>query len=85
MELKVRTFLTNNVTRIVETFIGNGSSGSEIPYWTLNNLSKLKEHEDIDDNNGFMKTLNQGSGYIIARTDNIDTRPSSFESFTWDI
>ena len=84
VELKVRTFLTDNDTRMVETFIDNGS-GKEIPYWTLNNLSKLKEQEDVDDQNGFMETINQGSGYVIARTDNIDTRPSSFKSFSFDL
>ncbi|MGD9533488.1 MAG: hypothetical protein AB7V56_06950 [Candidatus Nitrosocosmicus sp.] len=85
VKLKVRTLLfENNNTRTVETFIGNASSGVEIPYWTLNNLSKLKEHEDIDDENGFTETINQGSGYVIARTDNIDTRPSSFRSSTFN-
>lgn len=84
VKLKVRTFLTDNDTRIVETFIGNDSSGIEIPYWTLNNLSKLKGHEDVEDERGFMETVNQGSGYVIARTDNIDTRPSSFQSFIFN-
>ena len=84
VELKVRTFLTDNDTRMIETFIDNGS-GKEIPYWTLNNLSKLKEQDDVDDQNGFMETINQGSGYVIARTDNIDTRPSSFKSLSFDL
>ena len=84
VELKVRTFLTDKDTRMIETFIDNGS-GKEIPYWTLNNLSKLKEQERINDKNGFMETINQGSGYVIARTDNIDTRPSSFKSFSFDL
>jgi hypothetical protein len=84
VELKVRTFLTYNDTRMIETFIDNGS-GKEIPYWTLNNLSKLKEQDDVDDQNGFMETINQGSGYVIARTDNIDTRPSSFKSLSFDL
>ncbi len=38
-------------------------------------------HEGIKDKRGFIETINQGSGYIIARTDNIDTRTSSFQSF----
>ncbi|MDN5846390.1 MAG: hypothetical protein L0H53_08970, partial [Candidatus Nitrosocosmicus sp.] len=84
VKLKVRTLLIENNTRTVETFIGNASSGIEIPYWTLNNLSKLKEHEDIDDESGFIDTVNQGSGYVIARTDNIDTRPTSFRSFSFN-
>jgi hypothetical protein len=83
VKLKVRTFLIENNTRTVGTFIGNASSSMEIPYWTLNNLSKLKEHEDIDNKSGFMETINQGSGYVITRTDNIDTRPTSFRSFTF--
>ena len=84
VELKVRTFLTDKDTRMIETFIDNGS-GKEIPYWTLNNLSKLKEQDDVDDQNGFMETINQGSGYVIARTDNIDTRPLSFKSFSFNL
>ncbi|TVP39164.1 hypothetical protein NARC_200053 [Candidatus Nitrosocosmicus arcticus] len=84
VELKVRTFLTDKDTRMIETFVDNGS-GKEIPYWTLSNLSKLKEQEGINDENGFMETINQGSGYVIARTDNIDTRPSSFKSFSFDL
>lgn len=83
IELKVRTFLTDKDTRMIETFIDNGS-GAAIPYWTLTNLSKLKEQDGIDDQNGFMETINQGSGYVIARTDNIDTRPSSFKSLSFD-
>jgi hypothetical protein len=76
--------LTDKDTRMFETFIDNGS-GKEIPYWTLNNLSKLKEQDDIDDQKGFMDAINQGSSYVIARTDNIDTRPSSFKSFSFDL
>lgn len=83
IELKVRTFLTDKDTRMIETFIDNGS-GAAIPYWTLTNLSKLKEQDGVDDQNGFMETINQGSGYVIARTDNIDTRPSSFKSLSFD-
>lgn len=84
VELKVRTFLTDKDTRMIETFIDNGS-GKEIPYWTLNNLSKLKEQDGVDDKKGFLETINQGSGYVIARTDNIDTRPSSFKSLSFDL
>ena len=76
--------MTDKDTRMFETFIDNGS-GKEIPYWTLNNLSKLKEQDDVDDQKGFMDAINQGSGYVIARTDNIDTRPSSFKSFSFDL
>ena len=50
--------MTDKDTRMIETFIDNGS-GKEIPYWTLNNLSKLKEQDDVDDKNGFMDTINQ--------------------------
>ncbi|MGD9673390.1 MAG: hypothetical protein AB7U98_07920 [Candidatus Nitrosocosmicus sp.] len=84
IKLKVKTFLVENNTRTLDVFIGNFSSGAEIPYWSLYNLSKLKEHEDIDNENGFINTVNQGSGYVIARTDNIDTRPTSFRSFTFN-
>lgn len=84
VELKVKTFLTDLNTRTVETFIDNGV-GNEIPYWTLNNLSKLKEQDGINDENGFMETINQGSGYVIARTDNIDTRPDSFKSLLFNV
>lgn len=69
VELKVKTFLKANNTRNVETFIDDGS-GTKIPYWTLKDLSKLKAHEGIKDKKGFIETINQGSGYIIARTDN---------------
>lgn len=84
VELKVRTFLTDKNTRMVETFVDNGS-GTDIPYWSLSNLTKLKDQEEIDDEKGFMETINQGSGYVIARTDNIDTRPSSFKSFAFNL
>ncbi|HKO64005.1 MAG TPA: hypothetical protein VJU13_02285 [Candidatus Nitrosocosmicus sp.] len=43
--------MTDKDTRMVETFIDNGSD-KKIPYWTLNNLSKLKEQDDIDDQKG---------------------------------
>ena len=84
VELKVRTFLTDKNTRMIETFVDNGS-GTDVPYWSLTNLTKLKDQEEIDDEKGFMETVNQGSGYIIARTDNIDTRPSSFKSFAFNL
>ncbi|HET8792218.1 MAG TPA: hypothetical protein VFM31_00365 [Nitrososphaeraceae archaeon] len=84
VELKVKTFLTDLNTRTVETFIDNGF-GNEVPYWTLNNLSKLKEQDGINDENGFMQTINQGSGYVLVRTDNIDTRPASFKSLSFDL
>jgi hypothetical protein len=79
VKLKVKTFLITDTKRVIETFIDNGS-GNEIPYWTLKDLSKLKLHDRIKDKNGFVEGTKQGSGYIIARTDNIDTRPSSFQS-----
>ncbi len=80
--LKVKTFLINNTKRVVETFIDDGS-GTDVPYWTLKDLSKLKEHFGVKDKDGFMETITQGSGYVIARTDNIDTRPSSFQSLAF--
>ncbi|MBA3283704.1 MAG: hypothetical protein H0U27_01410, partial [Nitrosopumilus sp.] len=82
VKLKVKTFLTNDTKRVVETFIDDGS-GTEVPYWTLKDLSKLKEHYGVKDKDGFMETITQGSGFVIARTDNIDTRPSSFQSLAF--
>jgi len=79
VKLKVKTFLINDTKRVIETFIDNGS-GNEIPYWTIKDLSKLKLYDRITDKNGFVEATKQGSGYIIARTDNIDTRPSFFQS-----
>jgi hypothetical protein len=84
VELKVRTFLTDKNTRMIETFVDNGS-GTDVPYWSLSNLTKLKDQEEIDNEKGFIETVNQGSGYVIARTDNIDTRPSSFKSFAFNL
>ncbi len=69
---------------MIETFVDNGS-GTDVPYWSLSNLTKLKDQEEIDDEKGFIETVNQGSGYVIARTDNIDTRPSSFKSFAFNL
>lgn len=82
VKLKVKTFLINDTKRVIETFIDDGS-GTEVPYWTLKDLSKFKEHNGVKDKDGFMKTITQGSGYVIARTDNIDTRPSSFQSLAF--
>lgn len=84
--LKVLTNLSGdrNSTRTIETFIDAGS-GIENPYWTLNDLSKLKANDRITDEDGFVETINQGSGYTIARTDNIDTRLLAFHSFVFEI
>jgi hypothetical protein len=81
IKFKVKTILIDENTRMVKSYIGY-TFGNELPYWTLNNVSKLSEHEDIESEEGFMETVNQGSGYVIARTDNIDTRPSYFRSLT---
>lgn len=72
VKLKVVTSLTANNSRSVETFVDNGG-GKEIPYWTLYNISKLNEYDKVENKDHFMDTINQGSGYVIARTDNIDT------------
>jgi hypothetical protein len=80
VKLIVKTFLIKDNKRVIETYIDNGS-GKEVPYWTLNDLAKLKDDESISDKNGFIKVTTQGSGYVIARTDNIDTRPTSFQSY----
>jgi len=82
--LKVITYLTGNNSRTVETFVDNGK-GMEIPYWTINDLTKLKEHDKVEKEDNFMDTINQGSGYVIARTDNIDTRLFSFKSLDFEI
>lgn len=78
LEVKSILFESNN-TRTIETFVDNGS-GIYIPYWTLNNLFLLKESEKIENEDEFIQTLLQGSGYVIARTDNVDTRVSVFRS-----
>jgi hypothetical protein len=80
VKLIVKTFLTKDNKRVIDTYIDNGS-GKEVPYWTLNDLAKLKDDESISDKNGFIKVTTQGSGYVIARTDNIDTRPTSFQTY----
>ena len=80
VKLIVKTFLTKDNKRVIETYIDNGF-GKEVPYWTLKDLAKLKDDESISDKNGFIKVTTQGSGYVIARTDNIDTRPTSFQSY----
>jgi hypothetical protein len=82
VKLKVKTFLINDTKRVIETFIDDGS-GTEVPYWTLKDLSKLKDHFGVKGKDGFMETITQGSGFVIARTDNIDTRPSSFQSLAF--
>ncbi len=79
VQLKIKTFITNNNKRVVETFVDDGS-GKLLPYWTLKDISKLKDYERIKDKRGFVDATLQGSGYVIARTDNIDTRPMSFKS-----
>jgi len=80
--LKVVTLLNGNNSRIVKTFIDNGQ-GKEIPYWTINNLTKLKEYDKVDNEGNFIDAMKQGSGYVIARTDNIDTRLLSFNSLAF--
>ncbi len=84
VKLKVLTRLSSldNSTRMVETFVDNGK-GVVLPYWSLNDLSKLKNHDRITSDDEFMETLYQGSGYTIARTDNIDTRLLAFHSFVF--
>lgn len=77
--LKIVTFLNASNSRTVNVFIDDGQ-GNEIPYWTINNLSKLAENENVENEDDFMDTVNQGSGYVIARTDNIDTRLLAFKS-----
>ena len=84
ISLKIETHLNGNDSRIVKTFIDNGV-GNEIPYWTINNLTKLKEHDEINNEDNFIDTVKQGSGYVIARTDNIDTRLLSFTSLAFQI
>ncbi len=81
VEIRVKTFITKDNKRVIETFVDNGT-GKVIPYWIIKDLSKLKDHDDILDKNGFINSTKQGSGYVIVRTDNIDTRPTSFKSLT---
>lgn len=81
--LKVKTYLTGENNRVIQTFIDPGT-GSETPYWTLNNVSKLQGHEDIDDKDAFLQTINQGSGHTYVRTDNIETRLASLQSIIID-
>ena len=80
--LKVVTYLDANNSRTVKTFIDKGQ-GKEVPYWTIDDLSKLKEYDKVDNDDDFIDTVMQGSGYVIARTDNIDTRLSSFNSLAF--
>jgi hypothetical protein len=80
--LKVVTYLDAHNLRTVKTFIDKGQ-GKEVPYWTIDDLSKLKEYDKVDNDDDFINTVMQGSGYVIARTDNIDTRLSSFNSLAF--
>ncbi|MDR4489783.1 MAG: hypothetical protein R2685_02625 [Candidatus Nitrosocosmicus sp.] len=73
------TSLNDHNSRIIKSYIGKGEN-ERTSYWSISNLSKLKEYDEIDNEKDFMDTVNQGSGYVIARTDNIDTRLSSFSS-----
>ncbi|HYG00765.1 MAG TPA: hypothetical protein VD815_11775 [Candidatus Saccharimonadales bacterium] len=84
VKLKVISSLSDidNSIRNIKTFIDKGT-GIENPYWTLNDISKLRSHEKVADEGNFMKAINQGSGYTIARTDNIDTRLLAFHSFVF--
>ena len=86
VKLKVLTALSgiDNSTRIIETFVDSGT-GVLNPYWSLKDVSKLKSHESITNHDEFIETIKQGSGYTIARTDNIDTRLSAFRSFVFVI
>lgn len=81
--LKVKTFLTGENNRVIQTFIDPGT-GSETLYWTLNNVSKLQGYEDIDNKDAFLQTINQGSGHTYVRTDNIETRLASLQSIIID-
>ena len=77
---KVKTFLTGDNKRVIEAYIDPGT-GKEILYWTLKDTSKLQYHEEIRDRLGFIETVYQGSGFTYVRTDNIDTRLASLQSF----
>lgn len=77
--LKVKTYLTDQNKRVIQVFIDPGT-GKEILYWTLKDVSKLQNHEGIKDKKGFLETVSQGSGFTYVRTDNVETRLSSFES-----
>ena len=80
--LKVVTYLDVNNSRTVKTFIDKGQ-GKEVAYWTIDDFSKLKEYDKVENDGDFIKTVMQGSGYVITRTDNIDTRLSSFNSLAF--
>ncbi|HYG00560.1 MAG TPA: hypothetical protein VD815_10745 [Candidatus Saccharimonadales bacterium] len=86
VKLKVFTALSDidNAKRIVKTFVDTGT-GVLNPYWSLKDVSKLKTHESIINDDEFIETIEQGSGYTIARTDNIDTRLSAFHSFVFGV
>lgn len=81
--LKIKTFLTSENNRVIQTYIDPGT-GKEILYWTLNNVSKLQGYEGIEDKAGFIETVNQGSGFTYVRTDNIETRLASLQSIILD-
>lgn len=81
--LKIKTFLTSENNRVIQTYIDPGM-GKEILYWTLNNVSKLQAYEGIEDKAGFIETVNQGSGFTYVRTDNIETRLASLQSIILD-
>ena len=80
LAFKVKTFLTDDNKRVIEAYIDPGT-GKEIWYWTLKDASKLQYHDEIRDRLGFIETLYQGSGFTYVRTDNIDTRLASLQSF----
>lgn len=77
---KVKTFLTGDNKRVIESYIDPGT-GKEVLYWTLKDASKLQYHEEIRDRLGFIETVYQGSGFTYVRTDNIETRLASLQSF----
>ncbi len=77
---KVKTFLTEDNKRVIESYIDPGT-GKEVLYWALKDASKLQYHEEIRDRLGFIETVYQGSGFTYARTDNIETRLASLQSF----
>lgn len=81
--LKVKTYLTDQNKRVVQAFIDPGT-GKEILYWTLKDVSKLKNLEGIKDKQAFLETIQQGSGFTYVRSDNVETRLASLESLIID-
>lgn len=81
--LKVKTYLTDQNKRVVQAFIDPGT-GKEILYWTLKDVSKLRDLEGIKDKQAFLETIQQGSGFTYVRSDNIETRLASLESLIID-